>query len=410
MVYSRAKKVLLWKRGKHFPPTKKPFLHSSSLIKKLFFDQHRIESSRFLAESSSRSGFSLFLSSAHCHLHLEPILTIMVFTRNQSNSETPPGNPPSTTPLSGTLLHGNPPSDILPSGNTNPSSSLQSRLDQLAIEKAELENAKLRQEIKESEARTAAISNPSHSASATGDKSEQITGEIPPEVLTVAAKFGGLSQDEIAKIFNGKFKPVNLYKLRHLQGIEDMYREDRVKFDGDVLNTKKAIGTMKDYGSTPTIWSEAFLNYSQIMVSFFGSTTPDLFFALGEYHREVLDLAKVYEWRQAVLPLAIDYHTHITESSPTTVRLWTLPQRCVARYCSPLTVLGTSSRRQKRSKSPATSSKPSRGSDANNQSIICNGFNGRNGCSYPSCKRDHKCKECGSRDHGESHCWTKTQR
>lgn len=75
-----------------------------------------------------------------------------------------------------------------------------------------------------------------------------------------------------------------------------MYREDRVKFDGAMLKIKKAVGTMKDYGSSSTIWSEAFLNYSQIMVSFFGGTTPELFFALGEYHREILDLAKVYEW------------------------------------------------------------------------------------------------------------------
>lgn len=42
----------------------------------------------------------------------------------------------------------------------DPADPAQARLTQLAIEKIELENSKLRQEIKESEARTAAISNP----------------------------------------------------------------------------------------------------------------------------------------------------------------------------------------------------------------------------------------------------------
>lgn len=41
-----------------------------------------------------------------------------------------------------------------------PTDPAQDRHTQLAVEKTELENAKLRQEIKESEARTAAILNP----------------------------------------------------------------------------------------------------------------------------------------------------------------------------------------------------------------------------------------------------------
>ena len=57
------------------------------------------------------------------------------------------------------------------------------------------------------------------------------------------------------------------------------------------------------------------------MVSFFGSTTPDLFFALGEFHREIIDLASIYSWQQAVLPLALDYHTSVTNSSATSVQL-----------------------------------------------------------------------------------------
>ena len=71
--------------------------------------------------------------------------------------------------------------------------------------------------------------------------------------------------------------------------------------DSEIISIKKAIGTWKDYGNTSNIWLEAILNYSQIMISFFESTTPDLFFALGEFHREIIDLASIYSWQQAVL-------------------------------------------------------------------------------------------------------------
>lgn len=273
-----------------------------------------------------------------------------------------------------------------------------------------LENAKLRQEIRESEARTAAITNPSHSISATVETSEEIRSEVPSEVSIVAAKFRDLPQEEIAKIYTGKFKPINLYKLRYGKKIEDLQRGDRVTADGDGLSIKKAVGTMKDYGTTSTIWSESFLNYSQIMVSIFGTTTPDLFFALGKYHHEILDLAQTYEWQQAVLPLAIEYHTQITESSVTEAQLWNLPPSRVSRHCNSLTVLRRPSLKRKRSKSPSSIPSKSSRSEANDKSVICNGFNGASGCSYPFCKRDHKCKKCGSRAHGERGCRAMRQR
>lgn len=58
----------------------------------------------------------------------------------------------------------------------------------------------------------------------------------PPEVVTVATDFTGLPQEEVNKIHpTGRLEPVSLDKLRHLKGIEDKYREDRVSFDGDVF-------------------------------------------------------------------------------------------------------------------------------------------------------------------------------
>lgn len=136
--------------------------------------------------------------------------------RNQSSNQ-----------ASGSGSH-DPPANKPPSPNNDLPLALRTRLAELAIEKAELENEKLQQEIKESEAQTVAIQNPPSTQSTLGiDKSHDTTGETtPPEVLTVAAKFGGLPQEEFAKIFSGKFKPVNLYKLRYLKGIDEVTRED----------------------------------------------------------------------------------------------------------------------------------------------------------------------------------------
>lgn len=137
--------------------------------------------------------------------------------RNQS------GNPASSP-------HDPPVTELPPYNNQLPV-ALQTRLAELAIEKAELEDQKLRQEIRESEARTAAIQNPPPSTQSTLDanRSHDTTGEvIPSEVLTVSARFGSLPQEEIAKIYAAKFKSVDLYRLRYLKGIGEVTRDDRV--------------------------------------------------------------------------------------------------------------------------------------------------------------------------------------
>lgn len=260
--------------------------------------------SSFSSSSSPSSSSSWSFSSSSLsilkrsliHFAFQVLITIMP-SSSQFNFQAPLDNFFSSIPPTRNLSSGNPAASIPSSSNTNPA-SLQARLDQLAIEKAELENAKLRQEIKESEARTAAVTIPSHSITATVDRPEEITSEIPSEVSIVAAKFRGLPQEEIAKIYTGKFNPINLYKLRYVKKVGEVQRGDRTTSDADLLSIKKAEGTMKNYRGTSTIWSESFLNYSQIMVSFFGTTHPDIFFALGKYHHEILDLAKAYEWQQ----------------------------------------------------------------------------------------------------------------
>lgn len=40
---------------------------------------------------------------------------------------------------------------------------------------------------------------------------DDILGEVPPEVKNIILRFAGLPQEEIVRIFQNKFKPINLY-------------------------------------------------------------------------------------------------------------------------------------------------------------------------------------------------------
>lgn len=48
---------------------------------------------------------------------------------------------------------------------------------------------------------------------------DDITGQVPPEVMGITFCFAGLPQEEITRIFYNKFKPINLYRLRHMRGL-----------------------------------------------------------------------------------------------------------------------------------------------------------------------------------------------
>lgn len=155
---------------------------------------------------------------------------------------------------------------------------------------------------------------------------EESIGEISPTTLLVASKYPGLPKVKIARIFTNKFRPENLYKLRHLKGREDKDRDENITIENGQMKLKRVTGSLRDFGPTWEIWSESFLNYTMIMVDFFGSTSPPLCLVLLLFHGKVRKLSKIYEWQNAILPLALDFHTEITTSNHTDVDAWTLPQ------------------------------------------------------------------------------------
>ena len=55
------------------------------------------------------------------------------------------------------------------------------------------------------------------------------------------------------------------------------------------------------------------------MVDLFSVAFPTLHQKLLAYHQQIIELSSVYEWQEAVLPLAIEHHTKIVTINHTDV-------------------------------------------------------------------------------------------
>ncbi|MCJ1468533.1 hypothetical protein MMC07_007162 [Pseudocyphellaria aurata] len=187
--------------------------------------------------------------------------------------------------------------------------------------------------------------------------SDYSLGEVPQAVRDHPDRFIGLPREEIVKNFRNSFDPINLFRLR-FDWHEPDFQEYCFRVDDDgTIKVKRVSCTYKDFGdSVHDIWSEAFLNYSMIMVSLFGSTVPDLHAALSQFHLQVLHLSRIYQWKEAILPLVIDAHKHIVTYHPLDPKSWVIPEIFRDTYCTPLSVLGMNPRqsqpKRKRSRSP----------------------------------------------------------
>ncbi len=242
-------------------------------------------------------------------------------------------------------------------------------------------------------------------------KDDEIQDEIPLEVLDISLQFVGLPKEEIVNIFQNKFKPINLYRLRHMRGLSfKAYKDgERIGIEDGLLNLRKNSGLYKDYGNSfYEVWSEAFINYTSILVSLFGATVLHLQAAFTQFYGQVLRLSKVYDWKEALLPMAIEVHSQIVTQQSTNPKQWVILPEFRGRFCPSMTVIGMNSllgpTKQKRSQSPPTCrGEKQTGSTTNNPSVVCDLFN-KGSCRWVGCKRAHKCKGCGSKEHGFGSC------
>lgn len=137
--------------------------------------------------------------------------------------------------------------------------------------------------------------------------------------LLVANRYPGLPKAESARIFRNKFRPENLYKLRYLKEREDKDRDENIALKNGQMKLKRVTGTLRDFGPTWDIWSGSFIDYCMIMIDFFGVSFPALHRVLLLYCTKTRKLSKIYEWQNAVLPLAVEYHTEVTTSNHTNI-------------------------------------------------------------------------------------------
>ncbi len=188
-------------------------------------------------------------------------------------------------------------------------------------------------------------------------------------------------------------------------GREENDKAEDVKRENKKIKREKVAGSFQDFGANSSIWSQGFLNYLTVLVAFYCQQSPNLHEALMKFYNNIIGLAEVYKWQEAVLPLAIDFHTEVTLRTPTHSAEWNIPRETVGEYCSPSYVLEVA-KPQNRSANHLDrgSGSQRRPKEANDKSVICKGFNSSAGCSFVNCKREHKCSLCESMAHSAVVC------
>jgi hypothetical protein len=129
---------------------------------------------------------------------------------------------------------------------------------------------------------------------------EDDSGEISSEVISHHTRFVDLPSKEIVRIFNEKFKLINLYKLRHMRELNHEFylKQDHIGLEENeqLKNLRKIVGIFKNFGKFYyEMYSEAFTNYHLIVMSLFDKISSDLFVTLIKFQQKILKLTKLYD-------------------------------------------------------------------------------------------------------------------
>jgi hypothetical protein len=124
--------------------------------------------------------------------------------------------------------------------------------------------------------------------------------EISLEVKSHHVRFVSLLSNEIVKIFNEKFKSINLYKLRHMRDFNHEFfkNQNRIDFEKNdqLKNLKKTIEIFKNFEKTfYEIYFETFINYQIMIISLFVKISSNLFVTLIKFYQKILELVKLYD-------------------------------------------------------------------------------------------------------------------
>ena len=130
---------------------------------------------------------------------------------------------------------------------------------------------------------------------------------------------------------------MNLYKLRHLHGFRDTREKDNIVVENGSLKPRKTTGTYKNFGKTVNeVWSEAFLNYMLVINILFG--IPELSAALLLFYRQIMTLARSYDWLKGVFLLALGWHKYVVIRFSLDPSNWKIEHDYRVSYCNDVTV------------------------------------------------------------------------
>ena len=211
--------------------------------------------------------------------------------------------------------------------------------------------------------------------------------ELPPSLAPIASEYSFIPRPLLMDIFNNRFDPRNLCRLRIGAEIEHQDDTAFVSYSSDGrIHARKPMPSNKKFGSTNAIWSEGFLAYVSIL-SAFNPSVEGLTTGLLNFHRDIIILSRSYSWATAVLPLALNFHRERQESSVTDKLAWRMPEYKIAVYTRTAAPPEEATRYQPYGR--PLESRPLR-FDPNDSSVTCKNFGLYGSCQKKDCRRRHE--------------------
>lgn len=222
-----------------------------------------------------------------------------------------------------------------------------------------------------------------------------------PEVKPLIDIFPGVSAALLTRVFERKLKATELIRFKE-KSVTEIDQEDSVfKMTelGGTVGFKKTAASLKDWGPNPQIWTTCFLAYLAVVGYLFGEKHPKAVPNLLMFMRQILDFAQTYQWSEAVLPLALNFHQYIMDKGELSTDNYLVTGPFREKYLRHNLTLSAKS-----PTNPPTRPRQARNTrSSNNETDVCDKFN-TTGCSWEGCKRRHECTACGLSEHGASSC------
>ena len=259
------------------------------------------------------------------------------------------------------------------------------RMRELEFRKMQIEV----QQLESAQAQARAQGAQGHFPQATReDEDAELTGEDRAQVRDALSTFISVPEKIMLQIFTHKFDPLNLTKL-HGTGAVLEDKPNQVELSSGRLTIKKSSSSHKDFGTSPQIWQTGFIVYMEIMSFFFSRSHHKLPGALIGFYRKIMELARIYRWADAVLPLAIRHHTLVLNTGPLDHSAWPMPQDRIYEFCV-FDKLRPIAQAQIGFRGAALTSTARKSTDPNDSSVVCLHFQKYGRCDASWCKRKHE--------------------